>query len=563
MSSNVHRHGSSSSILDRELPSPTQDKPSPKRQKPSETFKTTIAHKVTKNLYDAVGDLVTDLDQAIASLCQELQVEHEDDNLSAAEFQKEREQAYTVKARVQALIKGEQFLRPKTFGKIQAVSTRSEEPVSAPEAGVTNKTILTLCGGERSARQLFSSLPKSSSGNFTDIPLPNGISFTDVVPVHSLSENREKVPTFGESFPPSASLKQINPPRPSSSRHTATRSLSVHWHNPTEIPTSTKEATARDPYFKQPLPTGRWLTYNVAPSTDQMTSPNAKRRHRDRALSTGEPQSAIDAETSAAHAQVKNDAMFRSVFSSFAPTKDDYGAIVPQEQKNRIWWLKHGEERFHEVLQIRDEELYGPYEMESELSEEVIDDKLVEEELEKMNSTMASGDPITKPPNGSEGPLTEISELLEVLHSHQKIRNLSQSVSTRPLQGQKEPSSAILQDHLSPSDKEVEIYENLKDQLATVIADLPPYLLAKVDGEKLGALTTNTRIRIPGRHQRGVLQPDNIPKPRVAPAPYPANPTSTTTTSLRGTYGSTPSQQYSQRPTYTQTPVARPAARFP
>ena len=455
------------------------------------------------------------------------------------------------------------FLRPHIFKHFGHHIQSKEASSSAAISGISdsgNKTILTLCGGEGRAKQLFSSLakPDGSGRNLADVPLPNGISTTNVVPVHSLGENQEKIPTLGEAFPPPASLKPLNPPKPTS-RHTSTRSTSINWHNPLEAVTTTKESSPRDPYWKQTLPTGRWLTYNVAPSTEQMTSPGSKRRHRDRALSTGEPQSAIDAETSAAHAQAKDDALFRSVYSSFAPTRDDYNAIVSQEQKNRIWWSKYGEARFHDALTIREEALHGPLTSGPYFEPEEIDEKLIEEAVESWDTLPNDIDMEDRPradPRTNEDLLEEISELLEILNSHQRIRSLSQPAATRPPSAHRDQLSTAPLDNSTPSSAELEVYENLKAQLISLISTLPPYLLSKVDGDKLAALKVTSRIKIPGKYQRGALQEETqSTKPRSSTNTYPSYPAAS---SLRGPYTTTPNQQYSQRPAYNQTPVQRP-----
>ena len=554
-----HSYDNTASILDRNLP-PPYEKPSPKRPKSTEpTAETSISTKVNSNAYDSIQAFVDDIATAADQREKELQEKFESQGISKGIHQQEKQCVTSIKNRLQALIKGDMYLRPQTFKKTRGDMKRQRETsVTSPVGAVrgSNKTILTLCGGERSAKQLFSSLAKSEDdrSNLADIPLPNGISTTNVVPIHTLEETDEKAPTIGESFPVSSKLENLKPPKPAS-RQVSTRSTSTSKNTPADASPSTKEAAARYSYYTQTLPTGRWLTYNTAPSTDQLTSPGSKRRHRDRALSTGEPQSAIDAETSAAHAEAKDDALFRSVYSSFAPSRDDYGAIIAQEQKNWVWWANYGEERFHEALQIREEELYGHDVVGADFEQEELDEKFLEEGINHWQP-MLEEDAVggrASVPESSEELLQEISELLEILHSHQRIRNLSQSTTTRPLQGQKEQL-----DHVTPSSAEVEVYENLQAQLVGIISSLPPYMLAKIDGEKLGTLRISSKIKILGKYQKGTLQEDDPSvKPRLAANP---NPPYNSATASRGGYAAPPNQQYSQRPAYPAASGPRPSA---
>ena len=549
--------------------SSTTSKPSPKRTKLSDSSqRTTIASKIAGEEYNAVDELVSDLDQVTAEILEDLQEKVKSGDASSGAAETERLHMVELKKRLNNLIVGEMIQRPRAL-KMQSIDILEDESTRSKEITMAShdkgRTVLTLCGGERSAKQLFSSLAKPSTQNaaLAEQPLPNGITTTNLVPVHSLGEGAEKPVTIGQRFPTSSRLKALSPPKPAS-KYVSTRSSSISWHNPAEALATPKETNARDTYIKQPLSTGRWLTYNVAPSPEQLTSPKSKQKHRDRALSTGEPQSAIPIEISAVRTQAKEDALFRSVYSSFAPSHDDFGAVITENQKNRLWWSKHGEAQYQELLDTRDDKLYGidDYDWEKAIAHEEIDENIVEEAISNWESIRgpsetlpdhrANGHP---QPTESEGLLQEISELLETLNSHQRVRNLA---NARGLPGQKEPLTSMPSSPSSPSFAEKEVYETLRSQLVDIITTLPPYMVAKLDGDKLGALQISTKIEIPGKDQKGTLEEDGLlAKPNISSATtYPTSYAGAP--ALRGAYSNTPNgQQFPSRQGYGPTPVQR------
>ncbi|KAL9105005.1 MAG: hypothetical protein Q9163_000102 [Psora crenata] len=562
------------SIFDRPLTS-AEPEPSNKRSKPVEpTTILSIAKSVENEVYTAIEELVSDVDRATDELLEELQHKVKDGTLTTKETEQQTLRASSLKEHLDRLVIVEMMQRPRRLQfKVSAnKQTRhaTEEKGSVAHVDGKTRTILTLSGGEKNAKQLFSSLAKREAPNATldEQALPNGITTTGVLPVHSLEEENENSPTIGSTFAPPQSIRPLNPPK-QGSKHISTRSSSINWHNPTETTTTSKDTSSRENYNKQPLPTCQWLTYNVVPSSEQLTSPSSKRRHRDRALSTGEPQSAITEENSAAHAQAKEDALFRSVYSSFAPDHDDFGAVVTEGQKNRIWWTRYGERQYQDLLDMKDEELHGMSERDGGYPSGIleIDETLVEEAISNWNTQdvaldMKRDGKLSQRTQEADDLLQEISELLEILDSHQRVRNLSQPTISRALQGQKEQLASMPGDPSSPSIAEIEVYENLKCRLVEVIAALPPYMLAKLDGDRLGALQLSTKIKIPGRNQKGTLEEDDFSikakaavKPAVPAGTYPAYGGSS---ALRSGYPSTPPvQQYAQRPGYGQPTAQR------
>ncbi|KAL8754167.1 MAG: hypothetical protein Q9199_004526 [Rusavskia elegans] len=545
----LKRHDGTPSILHHPIPSPSADAPATKRVKLSTAIEDrTISQRVEANEYNCVNDFSKDLDSVVASVIEQLEStalngEFNHSHKIRHERHPDVVRAIAFKQEFNNITLRELIQRPHLMSLVGSDNNQSpaEEAVSGKEEfqpAVEDETnysnVLTLFGGSGSGsgqpKQLFSSLKdiqespnrgvKDQKTTFSEAGLPNGITFTKIVPVHSQGDKGEKeVPTIGKLFAPPPTIQPLNPPR--QSRHTATRSSSVNWYNPAEI-TPPSRPNRRDSYSTQPLTTGQWLTYNVIPSTKDLASPETKRKQRDRALSFGEPQTDLSEKTLTLHRQAKDDALFRSVYSSFAPDQDNAGALVPQQSKNRIWWKRVGEQRFHNSRlgsqQAPSYAFVDPPSIED-------DETLADEEGISLEEAVRTWEPEAAPADftagqreegddanakGMEEMLNDISELLETLNSYQDVRNLSIANNVRTTTGQNAQLSAMTGTPASPSPEEMEIYFMLKSQLSIMISSLPPYALSKLDGRKLGKLNINTKIQVDTKSFQGSLEEDEI-----------------------------------------------------
>ena len=480
-----------------------------------------------------IEDFVKDVDTATSSVVEDLQ-EAVKGGQTLAASQEARvgiSRAAVLKRELDNLVLREMIQRPQTISSSRDVKQEEPEEEDVKDnVDTLDDNVLTLLGNVGSnqhPKHLFTSTlkPGTLKRPLGELALPNGIIATKIVPKHSLNDldDSKPAPTLGEVFAPPLTLPALNPPK--QSRHTATRSSSVNWYNPAEAE-SKNRSSRRDGYATQPLSTGQWLTYNVAPSPAQLASPETKRKQRDRALSFGEPQPSVSQESTVAHHQAKEDALFRSVYSSFAPDRDDSLAMVAEQQKNRLWWRKYGESKYLYLLDLRD---LG-HAIESDGNGFIDGDEVTDEEIKEAVDAWIPEDPpeemkVSKPV-GNESPKTskeaddllqEISELLETLNSHQRVRNLTMPTNSRSLTGQTPQLTGISGSPSSPSAAEFDVYELLKNQLAMIVSNLPPYLLAKLDGEKLGALNISTRIQVESKYQNGNLAEDSaLSAPKVS-----------------------------------------------
>lgn len=478
------------------------------------------------------------------------------------EHRAEISRAAAFKKRFEGLLMREMIQRPQLLHKINhqkgKVSENFSATVGANKSAVLvngnvtgSNAILTLYGSAPQPKQLFSSLQQAAdtdskrstlkpntriSGphlvstvvssphdeSIKEHTLPNGISVTKVIPVHSKNDGKKtKVPTLGELFAPPPSLPPLNPPK--HLRYNATRSSSVAWYGASEPSTSTKP-NRRDTFSVQPQTTCTWLRYN---SSTQLSSPEAKRKERDRALSVNEPPSATAHEDTFANNQVKEDALFRSVYSSFAPDRDNTGALITDYTKNRMWWKWEGETRYQDHLET--EYLQLPVEnvdqngdivelidsIEEDVFKDIADDWTPKEIPPEF--TDASEIVHLEIPEDSkevDDILQEISDLLETLNSYQRNRNLSLANGART----SSQLGSLSGTPNSPSSSEVEVFTLLQSQLALMVATLPPFALAKLDGEKLGVLNVKTMVQIQDKQYKGTMEDDEaLVKPKQAP----------------------------------------------
>ena len=596
----MHSHDTKPSILDCPIDSTIEQDHSAKRTKLTDpATKITIASRIESNAYGAIEELVADVYKAVANRTSDLSDKKDPNDGQALPKHSHQNHADVTRARalqkeldtiiLRERIQRPQLLRAGTKDSLHLPDKEftEEKKVNGARSSIGGSsvggTVLTLFGGAPQPKQLFSSLQqpisimseqaqeKSIVGRLNgyksspmyaplkEFSLPNGISTTRIVPIHSTSSTPGKkgVSTIGELFAPPPTLAPLNPPR--QSRHTATRSSSVNWFNASEAPSSSK-SHRKESYTTQPLTTPQWLTYNVAPSPKELSSPEAKRKQRDRALSIGETQSTLSQEAIADHQQAKEDALFRSVYSSFAPDRDNATALVSERTKNQMWWKRVGESKYQELSTFGSTEAVpsdangtagGDETDEDILFEEAVDDWAPEDPPIEMKEPVDHSTEIPETTKEVEEILQGVSELLETLNSYQRVRNLSLSSTTRAINGQNPQSTTTSGSPTSPSDAESDVYEMLKSQLAIMVQMLPPYALAKLNGEKLGVLNINTKLQIEGKNYKGTMEEDDpTTKTRLA-----AN-TGYTARSLNANT-SLPARSTGYHPTTTPVPASR------
>ena len=553
--------------------------------------KSTITAEIKSHAYGEISELVKDVDTAISTLSGTKQ-EPQNSLHAMSAIPSQQDLAFVAfKAKLGDLLRRELVQRPEDL-KLSETNgapglkqdTQDEKPKPLSGVDIVGRSVLTLYGSAPHPRQLFSGiqghktrLPLNTSlesgidiasdyqhTNSASLPplressLPNGIVTTKIIPIHSVkaTDSRSKAPTIGDLFAPSASLPTLQPPK--QSKHTSTRSQSVHWYNPAEMIAPTK-SRGKETYTSQSLSTGQWLKYNSASSSAQMSSPEAKRKQRDRALSVGEPKAPLPQGTVEAIQQAKDDALFRSAYSSFAPDHDDAAAIVPERLKARMWWGKISESVQQEPYPF-DNETSMEEPVEAKEAIDGVDDDVKFKEVVENWTPEDVPYPFRPSVNSSdtgdedvEGVLQEVSELLETLSSYQRNRLATLAVNARSSTGQDSELTSMTGSPSTPSSAEVEIYNTLKTSISLLVGKLPPYAVARLNGNQLAELSISTKIPVESKNYMGTMETHDLSNGRQAGA-IGTVASSAVRTSTSGTVPPVRASNYYQPSTATPTP---------
>ena len=314
-------------------------------------------------------------------------------------------------------------------------------------------------------RQLFTGLRKQPTNNVKleeiDIRrLPSGFDVVDATAFDDGQQTaRKDRRTFGEVFRQQRNARQLE--LPTSSR--ASQSHLLRFTKPFEDPV----LIPKDDYRLAALGAGSWLEYS-APDSDQ-TKPASHK-----------PETTIkDAE-----------ALFTAVFSSFAPSEDNTTAIIPRLDRSRLWYRKRGSAALRKIVpdsfvEVAPEPTDYP-EIDDDF-QQLIDEyvPLIAEEAQSTAKDEA---------DGGDSLLDEVSELLQSLASYQSMRDLDKN---------RVPNTPV-----KPSSPEMDTFELLRQQLQTLVAILPPFAVAKLDGDQLQTLNISTKILLQTPDIPGTAQPD-------------------------------------------------------
>lgn len=418
-------------------------------------------------------------------------------------------------------------------------------------AGGNVGTVLTLFGNAPNPRQLFSSMQRPEETKdpkiklelpVEEIGLPNGLTATQIIPAEA--DNAKSGPTFEEAFPAPYSLPSIHPPK--GHKRSAVRDTTLNW----EFKDSISRGSKRGGYTTQSLTTADWLGYGGVDPANGSHTPQEKRKQRDRALS-GSENVPIVQKTKAqeeAELQKQEEALFRRAFSSFAPSTDNAKSLVPTQTKAMMWYNKVGDRRFNEVFGD-DPALVSDSTPEFALDPALTDTSAKDEDFSNVVEQLDSlpDEVFSQPEPGrtdSDEVLRLISELLETLASHQKIRNAiiptTTSTSRTPISPAPTLASKIGKPD-APAEDEINTYHKLRHEIAYLVMKLPPYAVAKLDGDQLSDLGVSKLLTFEARDYQGVMEEDEVAKiaKRTAAA------TAAATASLTRPTSSTTGQHYS------------------
>ena len=386
--------------------------------------------------------------------------------------------------------------------------------------------------------------------------LPNGFQLTDFSTLgrdEDASKKQDKR-NFEKVFLPARRIKPLDLP------HTA-RDV-VRGHTLDFIPNASRPANLplnKHDYKFAKLPTGSWLSYCPSQQDRKKVLQSSSSTDFKAALAANSVRQGKDLDT---------EDMFASVYSSFAPSSDNAYSLVSEEDMTRQWWHQHGEQKLSRLLRpvgpeasMIDGEARGNDEF-----ADLVDNFEPHGAEDDSNSDSADTE--------VDDLLNEISEMIETLSSYQRNRTLEPVASgTVP----------------KPSSPEVDHFQLLRDQLRVLISSLPPFAVAKLNGDQLEELNISTRLVVTAPDYPGTGQTDDYvlrrqkmaqqataaaSRPTATPQPVRPNYSSITTNPIgynsqvrnynasgpaTATYGARLAQNYQTptvpRPTYSQTPL--------
>ncbi|KAL4897099.1 hypothetical protein BDV59DRAFT_198525 [Aspergillus ambiguus] len=489
---------------------------------------TSIQLRVASDRYNSLSEFLSDIERASATVIERNKTLAAGTEADGSALTETVNRIAAFKKVLNSLVRQAQ-VSPSTI-KAETSEDDTEAPAESATPNVETRNenmVLTLFGNPANPKHLYSSLQKSvkvplssddpSTEKYVEVQaplrevgLPNGITTTKATPYNPEAKSKETKRTFGEVFAPRPNLPQLEPPRKARSSSRAFNG----WLDNFEAITNYKAFLGdRNNYCLAPLPSGQWLQYGGVTS-----SPSYWNRRQKQQQSQQHGQDRFEEDPSS---WVDDDAsVLQGVYSSFAPSFDSSGAIVQEDSKDLVWWSRRGARRLHTLVSL-------PYEVESASSERPgnigeLDESTLEEMVKNFNpNDFADNISHTEAPKeeqekeeseqGLEDLLRDISDLLETLSSYQRIRNLEPPTpgSSQTTERQEKTSPGPKASN-APSESEMGVYETLRSSLAALVSNLPPYAVAKLNGDQLDELNISQKVVIDSPDYQGTMEKDDF-----------------------------------------------------
>jgi hypothetical protein len=144
-----------------------------------------------------------------------------------------------------------------------------------------------------------------------------------------------------------------------------------------------------------------------------------------------------------------------------------------------------------------------------------IDEKAIQEAIDNWDESVvdpsleeALGTKRTNEEKEADEILEEVTDLIETLSSYQRIRNLNLPNSQNRSSSDPVTGDMLATPGPTPSEGEQATYQVLKAQLALIIKTLPPYAVAKLNGDQLEDLLISTKVQVQTDGYKGVMEED-------------------------------------------------------
>lgn len=506
------------------LPS-SSSKPRSKRAKVSEdkddSTNATIQSRVDSGRYGTVQEFLSDIEKASSSVIERKQSQGVTTNGGSAEGAPLTEVVNRIAAFKKTLntLFRQASHENRSDVKMEHSEDDAEAPAKFPSSNVgvrEEKVALTFFGNPSNPKQLFSSLQKSVKvplpsledglqksvevqTPLRDSALPNGITATKVVPFNPSTTQRK----FGEVFAPRLTLPQLEPPR-------KTRPPSKNWIDPFDAATDITAFPGEwNNYSLAYLPSGLWLQYGGITSSPSFWD----RKQKQQPLEQRDSGDVAKEKPEDSTLWTEDDpTALQGVYSSFAPSFDSSGAILQVDSKDLVWWNSRGSKRLQQLLSIQQSEGSGEQQPDTvgELDESSLEECIKAFEPDESAGEIARIDAHKDQKlNEMDEVLGEVSELLETLSSYQRIRNLdAPTASGQTSKG--EEKSPDLGTPSTPSEAEQCVFETLKSSLVAIVSNLPPYAVAKLNGDQLAELNISQRLVVDNPDYCGTMEKDDF-----------------------------------------------------
>ncbi|QIX00367.1 hypothetical protein AMS68_005884 [Peltaster fructicola] len=516
------RYDTNATFLDFTFTDTARSQPATKRAKLSSSAnRVSIADKLSRSQYHTLKELREDAQRVTEMIAESVRHKiDQQDTMHPRPSIDDLKQIQKAKSTSQRMIDLIDFEILHATPSDTGVKKEEEEEASIDDMATSKAqqkpvgTILTLFGNAPTPKQLFSSLQhpdSNASASFSGNPLPvdemslpNGL-FATKIETSALA-GAEKPTTFADAFPPPHSLPQLSAPK--AYKRPSTRDNNVTW----EFKDSTR-GSKRGGYTTQILATADWLKYGG----NETLSPREKRKQRERALSGSATDAQSPSENSdpALEAAKLEEALFRQAYSSYAPAYDNSKSVVDASIKDLVWWHKVGSKRFNSRFSLdpalRESVVAQSSAPPSAVKGHVFDDSGFAQAVEDWPGDEPE-DETTKDMTDVEEVLKKITDLLETLASHQVIRYATTASSAFPVKGPISPAPVL--DARSrkadvPSAEEIEVYNDLQREIAYLVLQLPPYAVAKLNGEQLADLGVSKLITFEADNYKGQMEEDH------------------------------------------------------
>ncbi|KAI1385826.1 uncharacterized protein F4822DRAFT_355570 [Hypoxylon trugodes] len=510
----LQRFDSTPSVLKRPMLESDGDlnEPQAKRKKPDDGPSLfSIADKVAQERYEDLESIIGDIKTSITDHLAELRDTQPGQDTRAndeaiAKIIDFKKKAYNL------------FRREMAYPNNKSVpeALRQLDSISDLQSNASGNMVLTVMSEAMRGKAMYSSLQRTIPGPgstemairpLRESGLPPGVKTARAIPYSfpSAVEKDKKAKTLGELFPAPRGLPSLQPPKAPKS---VTKGTQVTWHRP-ELTEKSKYRAGS--YFSQNISTGRWLDYsNAAPPSQIMT------KQRERALSlAGNKPSSSDLEMS------EMEALFRGAFSSFAPSKDDSAAMISSGLiSHTMWWQNVGSRSLDRLMETEapKEDAPADTDMADAAVVEEVDEDLIKDALDNWDESMVdpSLEQVCCPKKSDEQKdtddiLQDVSDMIQTLISYQKNRNLTLPTASSQNRFAADPAHSDMLTNgtpVQPSEEETATYQALKAQLALVVKMLPPYVVARLNSDKLDELNISTKIEVRTDEYQGLMEED-------------------------------------------------------